>query len=248
MVPFIILPSSPLPSCELDAGGDPTWFSIFPIPIGILLLEITALRHLYPGSLVLSPHCVLFLPFLTAPYSIQVQHLKGTKLGGLLGDSWLREHEQYKEYYSAFFLKESWGNLLALLSREGLILFSGGRATARDLVKKQLKAFNEAFDEMYKKKSNWVMLDKDLRDKTCQLIIQAIVPVYRSYMQNYGPLVEQEGSSKYVKYMAQSLEKMLNGLFHPKPVKHGSFKVRHPSGKFNNVITNQNQMPPPVKS
>ncbi|XP_055812688.1 exocyst complex component EXO70I [Solanum dulcamara] len=175
------------------------------------------------------------------------KHLKGTKLGGLLGDSRLREHEQYKEYYSAFFLKESWGKLPALLSREGLILFSGGRATARDLVKKRLKAFNEAFDEMYKKQSNWVMLDKDLRDKTCQLIIQAIVPVYRSYMQNYGPLVEQEGSGKYVKYTAQSLEKMLNGLFHPKPVKHGSFKVRHPSGKFSNVITDQNQTSPTVK-
>ncbi|TMW98256.1 hypothetical protein EJD97_004294 [Solanum chilense] len=175
------------------------------------------------------------------------KHLKGTKLGGLMGDSRLKEHEQYKEYYSAFFLKESWGKLPALLSREGLILFSGGRATARDLVKKRLKAFNEAFDEMYKKQSNWVMLDKDLRDKTCQSIIQAIVPVYRSYMQNYGPLVEQEGSGKYVKYTAQSLEKVLNGLFHPKPVKHGSFKVRHPSGKFSNVITDQNQASPTVK-
>lgn len=175
------------------------------------------------------------------------KHLKGTKLGGLLGDSWLKEHEQYKEYYSAFFLKESWGKLPALLSREGLILFSGGRATARDLVKKRLKAFNEAFDEMYKKQSNWVMLDKDLRDKTCQSIIQAIVPVYRSYMQNYGPLVEQEGSGKYVKYTAQSLEKVLNGLFHSKPVKHGSFKVRHPSGKFSNVVTDQNQTSPTVK-
>lgn len=146
-----------------------------------------------------------------------------------------------------FFLKESWGKLPALLSREGLILFSGGRATARDLVKKRLKAFNEAFDEMYKKQSNWVMLDKDLRDKTCQSIIQAIVPVYRSYMQNYGPLVEQEGSGKYVKYTAQSLEKVLNGLFHSKPVKHGSFKVRHPSGKFSNVVTDQNQTSPTVK-
>lgn len=164
-----------------------------------------------------------------------------------MGDSRLKEHEQYKEYYSAFFLKESWGKLPALLSREGLILFSGGRATARDLVKKRLKAFNEAFDEMYKKQTNWVMLDKDLRDKTCQSIIQAIVPVYRSYMQNYGPLVEQEGNGKYVKYTAQSLEKVLNGLFHPKPVKHGSFKVRHPSGKFSNVITDQNQTSPTVK-
>lgn len=170
------------------------------------------------------------------------KHLKGTKLGGLLGDFWLREHEQYKDYFSAIYFKDSWQKLPALLSREGLILFSGGRATARDLVKKRLKAFNEAFDDMYKKNSNWVISEKDLREKTCQIIVQAIVPVYRSYMQNYGPLVEQDSSaSKYAKYTAQSLEETLASLFQPKPVRYGSFKAGRSSGKFNNVVTDQYQ-------
>ncbi|KAK4435687.1 hypothetical protein Salat_0732200 [Sesamum alatum] len=176
------------------------------------------------------------------------KYLKGTKLGGLLGDSWLREHEQYKEYYSTMYLRESWGKLPSLLSREGLILFSGGRATARNLVKQRLKSFNEAFDDMFKKQANWVIMDKDLREKTRQAIIQTVVPVYRSYMQNYGPLVEQDQSaSKYAKHTAQSLEKTFNSLFHPKPLKHGSFKVRHPSGKFNIGTVDQQQTPPTVK-
>ncbi|KAL0324013.1 UNVERIFIED_CONTAM: hypothetical protein Scaly_2368400 [Sesamum calycinum] len=176
------------------------------------------------------------------------KYLKGTKLGGLLGDSWLREHEQYKEYYSTMYLRESWGKLPSLLSREGLILFSGGRATARNLVKQRLKSFNEAFDDMFKKQANWVIADKDLREKTRQAIIQTVVPVYRSYMQNYGPLVEQDQSaSKYAKHTAQSLEKTFNSLFHPKPLKHGSFKVRHPSGKFNIGTVDQQQTPPTVK-
>ncbi|KAK6912439.1 Exocyst complex subunit Exo70, C-terminal [Dillenia turbinata] len=163
------------------------------------------------------------------------KHLKGTKLGDLLGEAKIKEHEQYKEYYAVIYLRESWGKLPSLLSREGLILFSGGRATARDLVKKRLKAFNQAFDEMYKKQSNWVVSDKELRGKTCQLIVQAIVPVYRSYMQNYGPLVEQDASSsKYAKYTAQSLEKMLISLFLPKPGRYGSF-----NGKFNNAVSDQ---------
>ncbi|CAN6540134.1 unnamed protein product [Malus baccata var. baccata] len=164
------------------------------------------------------------------------KHLKGTKLGVLLGDAWLREHEQYKDYYLTVFLRDSWGKLPGHLSREGLILFSGGRATARDLVKKRLKSFNETFDDMYKKQSSWVMSDKDLREKTCQLIVQAVVPVYRSYMQNYGPLVEQDASSsKYAKYSVQTFEKMLMSLFQPKPVRYGSFKGRQMSGKFNGV-------------
>ncbi|XP_009363625.2 exocyst complex component EXO70A1-like [Pyrus x bretschneideri] len=164
------------------------------------------------------------------------KHLKGTKLGVLLGDAWLREHEQYKDYYSTVFLRDSWGKLPGHLSREGLILFSGGRATARDLVKKRLKSFNDAFDDMYKKQSSWIMSDKDLREKTCQLIVQAVVPVYRSYMQNYGPLVEQDASSsKYAKYSVHTFEKMLMSLFQPKPVRYGSFKGRQMSGKFNGV-------------
>ncbi|KAG6706239.1 hypothetical protein I3842_07G214200 [Carya illinoinensis] len=165
------------------------------------------------------------------------KHLKGTRVGDLLGDSWLKEHEQSKDYHATVFLRESWGKLPSHLSREGLLMFSGGRATARDLVKKRLKAFNEAFDDMYTKQSNWIILDKDLREKTCQVIVQAVVPVYRSYMQNYGPLVEQDPSSaKYAKYTVQTLEKMLMSLFLPKPVRYGSFKGRQPSGKFNNGL------------
>ncbi|XP_050216583.1 exocyst complex component EXO70A1 [Mercurialis annua] len=165
------------------------------------------------------------------------KHLKGTKLGNLLGDSWLREHEQYKDYYATIFLRDSWGKLPGHLSREGLILFSGGRATARDLVKKRLKTFNEALDEMYKKQSNWVMPERDLREKTCQMIVQSVVPVYRSYMQNYGPLVEQDGSSsKYAKYSVQTLEQMLASLFQPRPMRYGSFKGRQLSEKFDNGV------------
>ncbi|GKV03049.1 hypothetical protein SLEP1_g15416 [Rubroshorea leprosula] len=161
------------------------------------------------------------------------KHLRDTKLGDLLGETWLREHEQSKDYYATVFLSDSWGKLPGHLSREGLILFSGGRATARDLVKRRLKTFNEAFDEMYKKQSIWVISEKDLREKTCQLIVQAVVPVYRSYMQNYGPLVEQDASSsKYAKYTVHTLEKMLLSLFQPRPVRYGSFKGRSPGGKL----------------
>ncbi|GKD91462.1 exocyst complex component EXO70A1, partial [Tanacetum coccineum] len=175
------------------------------------------------------------------------KHLKNTKIGALLGDQWLREHQDYTEYYSTMFIRESWGKLPSHLSREGLILFSGGRATARDLVKKRLKAFNEAFDNIYKKHSTWILMDKDLREKTCQQIIQAIVPVYRSYMQNYGPLVEQDSSaSKYAKFTAQSLEKMLTSLFVPRPVRHGSFKVRQNSNKFSNGVEDQYSSPTPT--
>ncbi|XP_010548545.1 PREDICTED: exocyst complex component EXO70A1-like [Tarenaya hassleriana] len=165
------------------------------------------------------------------------KNLKGTKIGQQLGEIWLREHEQYKDYYATLFLRDTWGKLPNHLSREGLILFSGGHATARDLVKKRLKAFNDAFDEMYKKHSAWVIPERDLRDRICQQIVQAIVPVYRSYMQNYGPLVEKDtSSSKYSRYTVQALEEMLCSVYIPKPVRYGSFKGTPPSGKLKNDV------------
>ncbi|XP_028089326.1 uncharacterized protein LOC114289759 [Camellia sinensis] len=62
-----------------------------------------------------------------------------------------------------------------------------------------------------------------------------IVPVYRSYMQNYGPLVEQDASgSKYAKYTAQSLEKMLSSLLYSSKISQGSDRNEPP------LISNQN--------
>ncbi|KAG8074765.1 hypothetical protein GUJ93_ZPchr0006g43943 [Zizania palustris] len=165
------------------------------------------------------------------------KHMKGTKMGEILGDAWLREHEQYKDYYSAVFLRESWATLAPLLSREGLILFSKGRATARDLVKQRLKSFNANFDEMYQKQSAWIISDRDLQQKACQLVVQAIVPVYRSFMQNYGPLVEDGSTNKYVKFTAEGLDKMLSTLFMPKPRRAGSFQIKHSNGKITSAMT-----------
>ncbi|XP_006646886.2 exocyst complex component EXO70A1 [Oryza brachyantha] len=166
------------------------------------------------------------------------KNLKATKLGELLGDAWLQEHEQFKDYYLTVFMRDSWGVVSPLLNREGLILFSKGRATAKDLVKQRLKTFNASFDEMFRKQSAWVIPDKDLREKTCGLVVQAIVPAYRSYMQNYGPLVEQDVSaSKYVKYTVEGLEKMLSALFIPRPRRAGSFQIRHSNEKITSAMT-----------
>ncbi|PQQ14939.1 exocyst complex component EXO70A1 [Prunus yedoensis var. nudiflora] len=104
--------------------------------------------------------------------------MKGTQLGDIMGDSWLEALEKYK----------------------GLISFPFDH---QDFDNKLFKAFNEAFDERYKKHSNWVISDESLRQKVCQLLVQAVVPVYKSYMHKYGVLVEQDASAgKCVKHTA----------------------------------------------
>ncbi|WOL13846.1 exocyst complex component EXO70A1-like [Canna indica] len=166
-------------------------------------------------------------------------NLKGTKLGDLLGEAKLKVHAKLKDTYAEYFLRESWGNLPTLLRREGLALFSGGKTKARDLLKQKLKAFNESFSKLYQKQLNWVISEKELREKICQMIVQTVVPSYDSYMQNYGSLLEQDtNASKYVKYTAQNLENMLGSLFQHRNGRTMSLSMKRSNGKVNDGMAN----------
>lgn len=152
-------------------------------------------------------------------------NLRGTMLGNMMGDSWLRAHEQYKDYYAALYLKNSWGKLLHILTvQKDLLSSSSGRVTSQDLVKR-LNAFNLAFDERYKKQCNLVISDEILRENVCKHLVEGIIPIYRAYRKSYNLSVENDGEvAKHIKYTAQGLENKIRSLFQPKLRKHGSIK------------------------
>ncbi|XP_075087234.1 exocyst complex component EXO70A1-like [Nicotiana tabacum] len=168
------------------------------------------------------------------------KYTKGTKLGELMGHEWIRGHEENMEYYETLYLSESWGKLPDLLSEEGLVLFPGGRAIDRQVVKKRFKEFTEAFDDIYKRHSNWELCDKGLRWRVRQLVLQVVVPSYSSYLAKYMPSIEFEVAStgnQHIKYTAETLGNMISGLFEPKVGKYGSTtKCTEWSGKLNNSI------------
>ncbi|GMH03858.1 hypothetical protein Nepgr_005697 [Nepenthes gracilis] len=167
-------------------------------------------------------------------------NVKGSEFANLMGEDWLRRYEQKTEYYTAAYLNESWGKLPAILSKDNLILFSPGRTTARQLMMRRLKEFDERFDFIYKIQSEWVVNDRYVREKTCQLIVNTVVPHYRSYLHNYGFLVEQGSSpSKLVKYSPLGMEGVINCLFQPKIDKFTSSKPSHFIGRIRSVIGNQ---------
>ncbi|CAI9757590.1 unnamed protein product [Fraxinus pennsylvanica] len=170
-------------------------------------------------------------------------NVKGTKLGDLMGDSWLRANEEYFEYYSTMYLRESWEKLSVLLQEEGLILFPGGRAIDRELAKKRINSFNAAFDDMYKKQSNWILSDKGLRLRIRQLVVQAVVPPYKNYLQKYAYGIENEvGTGSHLKYTAHSLEDLINSFFQQKEGKFDGTKCTDLIG-IKNAVINHLSMP-----
>ncbi|XP_027343470.1 exocyst complex component EXO70A1-like [Abrus precatorius] len=141
-------------------------------------------------------------------------NLRGTELGNLMGDSWLRAHDQYKDYYAALYLKNSWEKLLPILVVRKDLLSSS--VTAQDLVHR-LKAFYAAFDERYRKQANWAIPDEVLRENICKHLVEGIVPTYKAYVKNYSLSIENDAkAAKHIKYSAQSLENMIWSLFRPK--------------------------------
>ncbi|KAK4413686.1 hypothetical protein Salat_2781400 [Sesamum alatum] len=161
--------------------------------------------------------------FMMNNYWYLSSNIRGTKLEDLMGTSWLCKYEESTEYYAALYMRESWGKLLVFLCEEDLILFPGGRAVDRNLVKKRISVFCEAFDDMYKKQSAWILSDKDLRWKTYQLIVEAIVPPYKSYLQRFMSGLEH-ATVDHVYYNAENLENLIHKLFQPKLGKYGSSK------------------------
>ncbi|XP_071728548.1 exocyst complex component EXO70A1-like [Rutidosis leptorrhynchoides] len=165
------------------------------------------------------------------------KHLKGTKLGNLMGESWIKLHEDRVEYYTTLYLKRSWEKLPAILIDD-----NGGAGD--DAKRKRIKGFNDEFDQVYKKHSGWVLCDRGLRWKTCQKILQVIVPVYKNHMINNMGLIEgadgygsSPNNNNYIKYSAESLENLLTSMFQPKLDKYGSSKcTTNLMGKIKSAI------------
>ncbi|KAI5679547.1 hypothetical protein M9H77_00774 [Catharanthus roseus] len=174
-------------------------------------------------------------------------NLKGKKLGEVMGENWLRGHEESMEYYAAVYLRGSWGKLPALLDEEDLTLYPGGRAINRELVEKRLQEFNKAFDDMYRKQTNWVFSDKELRLRMFQIVVQIIIPPYKNYIHKYASHAGDDGndSDNYNKdkYISpESLEKMIGSLFRHKHGKFGSAKCTPlaAAAEISNAVPNYN--------
>ena len=128
-------------------------------------------------------------------------NLRGTVLGNMMGDSWLRAHEQYTDYYATLYLRNSWGKLLSILvvSRD-ILSPSNVNVTSQDLANR-LNAFNLAFDERFKKQFNWVISDDILRENVCKHLVEGIIPIYRAYVKNYCLAIENDAKvDKHMKY------------------------------------------------
>ncbi|KAL4634434.1 hypothetical protein ACB092_04G199200 [Castanea dentata] len=145
-----------------------------------------------------------------------VQKVKGSDLGGLLGDNWVRKRRGQIRQYATSYLRASWTKVLHCLKDEGI----GGSSNnaSRVALKERFKNFNACFEEIYRVQTAWKVPDAQLREELRISISEKVIPAYRSFMGRFGNQVESgRHAGKYIKYTADDLENYLLDLFEGSP-------------------------------
>ncbi|XP_010550815.1 PREDICTED: exocyst complex component EXO70A1 [Tarenaya hassleriana] len=140
--------------------------------------------------------------------------LEGTFLGKTMGESWVRAHGQYRDYYAALYVNETWGKLINPLKYETRAFSASKRA--RESIKRALKAFSEEFDEIYTKQSDWIIEDEGLRLKICEAAMKTLMPIYKNCLQDPKMMILVEEEGLCVRYTSTELETKLKNMFQNK--------------------------------
>ncbi|XP_062185514.1 exocyst complex component EXO70B1-like [Phragmites australis] len=151
-----------------------------------------------------------------------VQKVKGSELGRILGDHWIRRRRGKIRQNSKSYLRVSWTKVLSYLKDDGhgssgSGSFSGsGNLSSR--IKEKFKNFNLAFDEIYRSQTLWKVPDPQLREELKISISENVIPAYRAFTGRYASLVDSgRNSGKYIKYTPEDLENHLSDLFEGSP-------------------------------
>ncbi|KAI8543967.1 hypothetical protein RHMOL_Rhmol08G0258500 [Rhododendron molle] len=145
-----------------------------------------------------------------------VQKVKGSELGKLLGDQWVRKHRGQIRQSSTSYLRASWSKALSCLKDEGI---SGSSSNAsRVALKERFKNFNTCFEEIYRVQTAWKVPDAQLREELRISISEKVLPAYRSFLGRFGNHLESgKHAGRYIKYTPEDLETYLLDLFEGTP-------------------------------
>ncbi|XP_010258046.1 PREDICTED: exocyst complex component EXO70B1 [Nelumbo nucifera] len=146
-----------------------------------------------------------------------VQKVKGSELGALLGDNWIRRHNWKFQQHAMSYERAAWSSVLSFLRDEG-ISDAGSNSVSKALLKKRIRNFNLAFEEVYKSQTGWVIPDPQLREDLRISLSLKVVQAYRTFMGRHASQLDGGWhSDKYIKYSADDLQNYLLDLFEGSP-------------------------------
>ncbi|KAG7019995.1 Exocyst complex component EXO70A1, partial [Cucurbita argyrosperma subsp. argyrosperma] len=146
--------------------------------------------------------------FLMNNIHYMVQKVKGSELRAFFGGEWIREHNRMLQIHANIYTRVTWQSVISLLRLDG-----DGTNTPKAVFKEKYRAFNVAFEEIYKTQTGWNVSDPDLRDDLHILTSNCVIQAYR-FLCN---LKSQFNCEKYIKYTIDDLSKHILDLFQGSP-------------------------------
>lgn len=142
-----------------------------------------------------------------------VQKVKDSELGSLLGDDWIRKHTAKIKQLQLNYQRSSWNKVLGVLKADNGSTASniGGKPLS---MKDKIKLFNSYFEDIFKKQSQWVIFDEQLRKDLRISLVNLLLSAYGNFIKWFhnSPEVGKH-ADKYIKYSVEDIEMHINELF-----------------------------------
>ncbi|XP_047314765.1 receptor-like protein kinase FERONIA [Impatiens glandulifera] len=127
---------------------------------------------------------------------------ESSELTTILGDDWVRNRKRKVEYHKFEYEKLT-------LCKINPFLRSDSGSGNRNLLKGNLKSFNNAFEAIYKSQTAWYIPDSELRRELRLSVATKQIQAYRIFVDK----CEHNHLDRYIKYSAEDLENYFEDLF-----------------------------------
>ncbi|KAJ4959689.1 hypothetical protein NE237_019599 [Protea cynaroides] len=155
--------------------------------------------------------------FLMNNICYMVQKVKGSELGALLGDDWIRQHNRKFQQHAMSYERATWSSILSFLKEEG-IFNPGSNSVSKTVLKERFRNFNLAFEEVYRNQTGWLIPDPQLREDLRISVSVKVIQAYRTFMGRHASQLDGgKYSDRYIKYSSDDLQNFLLDLFEGSP-------------------------------
>ncbi|XP_022862138.1 exocyst complex component EXO70H1-like [Olea europaea var. sylvestris] len=146
--------------------------------------------------------------FLANNLQYVVVKVRTSNMKYLLGDDWLSKHDSMVQQFAASYERLGWSLVTSSLPEDPTALHT------REQVKEIFKKFNSLFDQVYRKQSVCVVLDKKLRDDIKVRLARKIFRGYRAFYNAHGVSMQRErNSTSVVRFAPEDVGHRLSDLF-----------------------------------
>ncbi|KAK3030951.1 hypothetical protein RJ639_036689 [Escallonia herrerae] len=133
----------------------------------------------------------------------------------MIGKDYLDELDENALQEANSYLISTWDRVVYCLRDKGLhYAFGFYKGVLKSSVRDRFKAFNATFEEVRQAQSTWLVPDAQLRERLQNLILEKLIPAYRSFLEQFKSYVESGNHpEKYIKYSVEDLRNAVDDFF-----------------------------------